>query len=80
MKIDPNVMDIEATKLELMHLLLQKQKEGLLAKEKKVFDEEGTDRWDDMDEEEKREIGTGLTQADKGEFTPLDKVMKRFDK
>ena len=54
MDIKINVMDIEATKLELMHLLLQTQKEGLLAKVKKVFEEEGTDWWDDMDEEEKR--------------------------
>ena len=80
MDIKVNVMDIEATKLELMHLLLQTQKEGLLAKVKKVFEEEGTDWWDDMDEEEKKEIETGLAQADKGEFTPHNKVMKRFDK
>ena len=33
-------MNIETTKLELMHLLLQTQKESLLAKLKKVFDEE----------------------------------------
>ena len=33
-------MNIESTKLELMHLLLQTQKESLLNKLKKVFEEE----------------------------------------
>lgn len=80
MSINTYPMDIEATKLELMHLLLQTQKEGLLAKVKKVFEDEGTDWWDDMDEEEKKEVETGLAEADKGELTSHDKVMKRFDK
>jgi predicted transcriptional regulator len=73
-------MNIEATKLELMHLLLQTQKESLLTKVKKVFDEEQTDWWDDMDPEEKQEVETGLSEADKGKLTPHKKVMKRFDK
>jgi len=73
-------MNIEATKLELMHLLLQTQKESLLAKVKRVFDEEQTDWWEDMDQEEKQEVETGLSQADKGMSSPHKKVMKRFDK
>lgn len=80
MNIYPNVMDIEATKLELMHLLLQTQKETLLAKVKKVFDDEQVDWWDEMDKEEKKEVGTGLAQADKGDLKSHGKVMKRFDK
>ncbi|WP_190311226.1 hypothetical protein [Psychroflexus gondwanensis] len=36
-------MNIETTKLELMHLLLQTQKESLLAKLKTVFEEEQVD-------------------------------------
>lgn len=73
-------MNIETTKLELMQLLLQTQKESLLAKLKKVFDEEQTDWWDEMTEEEQQEIKTGLSQADKGEHLSNDTVMKRFDK
>lgn len=73
-------MNIEATKLELMHLLLQTQKETLLAKVKKVFEDEQVDWWDEMDEEERKEVETGLAQADKGELTSHGKVMKRFDK
>jgi len=73
-------MNIEATKLELMHLLLRTQKKSVLAKLQKVFEDEGTDWWDDMDEEEIKEIKTGLSQAEKKQLTPQEEVMKRFDK
>ncbi len=73
-------MNVEATKLELMHLLLQTQKESLLAKLKKVFEEEQVDWWNDMSKEEQEEIKVGLTQADKGEVVSHKKVMDRFKK
>jgi hypothetical protein len=73
-------MNIEATKLELIHLLLQTQKESLLVKIKKVFDEEQTDWWGEMDSEEKQEVETGISEADEGMLTLHKKMMKRFDK
>ncbi len=72
-------MNIEATKLELMHLLLQTQKESLLAKLKNVFEEEG-DWWNELSNEEQEEINMGLAQADKEEYSTNGTVMKRFDK
>jgi len=78
--IKHTMMNIETTKLELMHLLLQTQKESLLAKLKKVFDEEQVDWWSEMSKEEQEEIKTGLKQADKGEYIANETVMKRFDK
>ena len=41
-------MNIETTKLELMHLLLQTQKESILKKLKSVFEEEQVDWWNEM--------------------------------
>ena len=73
-------MNIETLKLELMHLLLQTQKESLLAKLKQVFDEEQVDWWNEMSEEEQEEIKIGLEQADKGDHIANETVMKRFDK
>ena len=73
-------MSVETTKLELMHLLLQTQKESLLAKIKKVFEEEQVDWWSEMSKEEQQEIKTGLAQADKGNCTANETVMKCFDK
>lgn len=74
------IMNIETTKLELMQLLLHTQKESLLAKIKKVFDEEQVDWWSEMSKEEQEEIKTGLKQAEKGEYIANETVMKRFDK
>jgi len=74
------VMSIETTKLELMHLLLQTQKESLLAKLKKVFDEEQTDWWNEMTIEEQEEVKTGISEADKNEFIANETVIKRFGK
>lgn len=73
-------MNIEATKLELMQLLLQTQKESLLMKIKTILEEEQEDWWSEMSKDEQDEIKTGLAQADKGEFIANEKVMKRFDK
>jgi flagellar basal body rod protein FlgB len=73
-------MDIEATKLELMRLLLQTQKETVLAKIKTIFEEEGADWWDDMDQEEKEQLAIGLQQAESGNTVSLEEAMKRYDK
>ena len=73
-------MNVEATKLELMHLLLQTQKESLLAKLKKVFEEEQVDWWNEMSKEEQQEVEIGLAQADKESSITNETVMKRFNK
>ena len=72
-------MNIETTKLELMHLLLQTQQESLLAKLKKVFEEERVDWWNEISLEEKQEIETGIKQADNQETIAHKQVMKRFE-
>lgn len=73
-------MNIETTKLELIHLLLQTQKESILKKLKSVFEEEQVDWWNEMSKKEQDEIKTGLAQADKGEYKANETVMKRFVK
>lgn len=73
-------MNIETTKLELMHLLLQTQKESLLIKLKKVFEEEQIDWWNEMSLEEQQEIKTGIEQADNKQYVSHKQVMKPFEK
>lgn len=75
-----DIMNIETTKLELMHLLLKTQKESLLVKLKKVFEEEQTDWWFEMSKEEQAEIEEGLLQSKKGELTSNKEVKKIFNK
>lgn len=72
-------MNIETTKLELMQLLLQTQKEGVLKKIRSIFEEE-LDWWEEMSEEEKQQIETGIKQLDKGENVEHHKVMQHFDR
>ncbi len=74
------MMDIEATKLELMRLLLQTQKESVLTKLKKVFEEEPTDWWNDLSEDEVNQIEKGLQQAKNGDVVEHKEVMKLFDR
>jgi predicted transcriptional regulator len=73
-------MNIETTKLELMHLLLQTQRESLLTKLKKVFEEEQIDWFNEMSLEEQQELKKGIKQADNQEFISHENVMKGFDK
>ena len=73
-------MNIEATKLELMQMLLETQKESLLLKLRKVFEEEQIDWWDEISDEEKSEIKTGLSEAENAEIVENSAVMKHFEK
>lgn len=73
-------MDIEATKLELMQLILNTKKESILKKIKKIYQEESSDWWIEMSAEEQAEIEEGLRQAEAGEVVSHESVMKRFDK
>ena len=73
-------MSIEATKLELMQLLLHTQKKSVLAKLKRVFEEESTDWWGEMNTEEKEEIQVGMKQADRGEYIDQNEIKKHFQK
>ncbi len=74
------IMNIETTKLELMHLLLQTQRESLLIKLKQVFEEEQIDWFNEMSLEEQQELENGIKQADNKDFITHEKVMKSFDK
>ncbi len=75
-------MNIEATKLEIMQLLLSTKKESILKKIKLIFEEEPMDLdwWTELSMQEKAEIEEGLQQAENGEVLPHETVMKQFDK
>lgn len=72
-------MNIEATKLELMQLLLNTRKESILNKIKRIYQEESLDWWTEMSSEEQAEVEEGLKQAENGEVVSHESVMKRFD-
>lgn len=73
-------MDIAATKLELMELLLQVNEESTLYKVKNLLKKESGDWWDDLSEEGQRRIKQGASQLDAGEGISHDEVMSKFKK
>lgn len=73
-------MNIEATKLELMNLLLKTEKKSVLNKLKKVFEEEHTDWFDEMSQEEQQEVKKGLEQANESELIDNETIMNHFEK
>mgnify|MGYP006923711056 FL=1 len=74
------VMNIETTKLELMKLLLNTQKESVLEKIKDIFQKESSqDWWEEMNEEEQQDIEVGLKEAQNDLVKSHQDVMKLFD-
>lgn len=74
------VMSIETTKLELMKLLLNTQKESVLEKIKDIFQKESSqDWWEEMNEEEHQDIELGLKEAQNDRVKSHQDVMKLFD-
>lgn len=74
-------MDIDATKLELVKLLLQVKEESTLYKVKKILKKEASrDWWDDLSADEKASIDEGIKQSERGETISHKEVMKVFDK
>lgn len=68
-------MDIQTTKLKLMQLLLDTQKEQVLQRIKEIFDQENElDFWDELSEEDQAAIDDGLDQLDRGEYVSHQSV------
>ena len=73
-------MNIEATKLELMNLLLHTQKESVLEKIKYIFRQEASqDWWEELSKEEHQDIEQGLNEFENGQVKSHRDVMKLFD-
>lgn len=72
-------MNVETTKLEVINLLLQTQKESLLVKIKQLLEEE-SDWYKEMSYKEQEEIQNGLAEADAEKYKTNQDVLKRFDK
>ncbi len=74
------VMSIETTKLELIKLLLNTQKESVLEKIKDIFQKElSQDWWEEMNVEEHQDIELGVKEAENRQVKSHQDVMKSFD-
>jgi len=74
-------MDVQATKLELMKLLLNTQQEQVLHRIKEIFEqEEGIDFWDELTAEDQAAINEGIEQPDKGRHVSHESVREDIKK
>lgn len=73
-------MDIQATKLELMQLLLNTKKKEVLERLKEVFEQEEFDFWNDLNSEDKAAINEGLEQLNSGEHVAHESVKTEINK
>lgn len=73
-------MDLEARKYQFIQKLAKVEDERILEKLELVLKANQNDWFDELSESEKNEIQIGLDQAEKGEFTSHEDVMKRFSK
>jgi len=81
LKADSNTMDIQATKLELMRLLLNTQKVHVLEKVKEILEKEkGADFWDELDAEDQAAVNEGLDQVEKGQYVSHESVREDIKK
>lgn len=77
-------MDIQATKLELIQLMLSTKKEQVLQRIKNIFEQEwDVDFWDSLSLEDQKAIDEGLEQLDKGQYisheSVRDEIKNRFN-
>ncbi|MDR7369360.1 hypothetical protein [Flavobacterium aquidurense] len=73
-------MNLEARKYQFIQELVKVDDESVLEKLELVLKANQSDWFDELSESEQTEIQIGLDQAEKGEFTSHEDVMKRFSK
>ena len=75
-------MDIQATKLELMQMLLNTQKEEVLVQLKAILEDE-SDFWETLPAEEQEAIDEGIAQLERGESISFEdaerEIQERFN-
>jgi predicted transcriptional regulator len=73
-------MDIQAEKLQLIEWLAKLKNTNVLKRFIALKNEQEKDWWDELSEEEKKEIEVGIAQADRGEVISHKQVMNRYKK
>ena len=73
-------MDIQAEKLSLIKWLTDIEEPKVLQKLIAFKNDQQTDWWDLIDDEERAEIQEGLAEADRGEGIPYQDFIAGYDK
>ncbi|NQZ78620.1 MAG: hypothetical protein HRT61_21275 [Ekhidna sp.] len=73
-------MDIQAEKIRLIEWLAGLNDTKTLNEFISLKKKKEADWWDEINDEERREIEEGLEQADNGELIPHEEVMSKYKK
>jgi predicted transcriptional regulator len=72
-----NAMNLQARKLELVQMILNTDRPGLLEKVSQILkQEQEADWWDELPVSVQKAIEKGNKEADRGDTTPHEEVMK----
>lgn len=73
-------MDIQAEKLNIVQTIVNTNDETLIMDLKTFLSGRKADWFDELDEEQQKDILEGLAEADRGETVPHAEVVKMFGK
>ena len=73
-------MDIQAEKIDLIKWLADIEEPAVLQKLIALKNDQQTDWWDLIDDEERAEIQEGLAEADRGEGISHQEFIAKYDK
>lgn len=71
-------MDLQASKLELVRMIVNINSQKTITKLLNVIKSEKEDFWFDLSEVEKKEIEIGIQQLDSGQRIPLDEFLDQI--
>jgi len=71
-------MDIQLEKLEAMNMLKETNDPSIIMAVVKLLRNQKKDWWDDLTEAQKEDIAQSELEFEKGEFTSIDDVMKKY--
>lgn len=73
-------MDVQTEKLNLLQTIINTNDEGLILDVKAFLSDRKADWFDELSDENKKEVTEGLAEADRGETVPHAEVVKLFEK
>jgi hypothetical protein len=73
-------MDLQTEKMNILQTIINTDDEGLIMDVKAVLSNRKADWFDELNEEQQRDVLESLAEADRGETVPHSEVVKLFGK
>lgn len=73
-------MNLQAEKQNILQTIMDTDDEGLIMDVKAILSNRKADWFDELSDEEQKDVSEGLAEADRGETVPHSEVVKLFGK